>query len=371
MPDTREDRRTSDAAEQAAAGGDYASAERLLRETALQLEHALGPLHPDLANTLNNLGVVCERADKPAEAESFYRRAHAIATAALGADHPFAATSRQNLMDFCEARGLPFELPVRLPVVEPESTSPSTDSVLTSEPPTLEPLALERPPEPLALERPLEPPALVTEGHTVETPRDSASTTSLRAIVIGAGTVCVLAAVVFVVARTRFGANPAPEPATSRAPVESILTSRETAGLDGALAQAGEGRTNKAFAVASPSSPSSTIVIDAQLCGDFSTGGSTGSPGEWRCTRPSLPVEPGSLVFYTRVRSAEDTTVQHLWYSGNQLRRVVALRIRGSRSGGYRTYSRTTVDSRVASNWRVELRSNDGALIHEERFAVR
>ena len=93
------------AAEQAAAAGDYASAERLLREAADLQEASLGPLHPDLANTLNNLGVVCEITDKPDDAERCFRRAYEIAIAVLEPDHPFVATSRKNLEDFCAARG--------------------------------------------------------------------------------------------------------------------------------------------------------------------------------------------------------------------------------------------------------------------------
>ena len=69
MPETREPRSVVDAAEQAAAAGDYASAERLLRQAALLQEASLGPLHPDLANTLNNLGVVCEITEKPVDLE--------------------------------------------------------------------------------------------------------------------------------------------------------------------------------------------------------------------------------------------------------------------------------------------------------------
>ena len=80
MPDIREPRSVIDRAEQAAAAGDYASAERLLREAADLQEASLGPLHPDLANTLNNLGVVCEITDKPADAERCFRRANEIAT---------------------------------------------------------------------------------------------------------------------------------------------------------------------------------------------------------------------------------------------------------------------------------------------------
>ena len=63
------------AAEEAAAAGNYPSAESLLREAARLQENSLGPLHPDLANTLNNLGVVCEITGKTVDAEQFFRRA--------------------------------------------------------------------------------------------------------------------------------------------------------------------------------------------------------------------------------------------------------------------------------------------------------
>ena len=33
---------------------------KLLRQAARLQEASLGPRHPDLANTLNNLGIVCE-----------------------------------------------------------------------------------------------------------------------------------------------------------------------------------------------------------------------------------------------------------------------------------------------------------------------
>src|SRR5262245_20589185 len=110
MQEPREARSIIEAAEQSAAGGDYASAERLLREAADLQEARLGPLDPDLANTLNNLGVVCEMNNNPVQAEHCFRRAFAIATTVLTPDHPFVATSRQNLRDFCDARGIPIEL---------------------------------------------------------------------------------------------------------------------------------------------------------------------------------------------------------------------------------------------------------------------
>src|SRR6185503_6756463 len=109
MPEAHELRSVIEAADQAAAGGDYVAAELHLREAAALQETQLGPFHADLANTLNNLGVVYERADSPAEAELCYRRAYAIATTAFASDHAFVVTSRKNLEDFCKARGRSFE----------------------------------------------------------------------------------------------------------------------------------------------------------------------------------------------------------------------------------------------------------------------
>src|SRR5215510_12208195 len=128
MPEARELRSVIEAAEQAVSVGDYVTAELTLREAAALQETQFGPFHPDLANTLNNLAVVYERADSPAEAELCYRRAYAIATKALEPSHPFVATSRKNLEDFCKARGRPFDrsefAPERVPLRKPVRRSP-------------------------------------------------------------------------------------------------------------------------------------------------------------------------------------------------------------------------------------------------------
>src|SRR5688500_9049533 len=68
-----------ESAERAASDQDFASAEQLLRPAVVLQEATLGPDHPELANTLNNLGIVCERLEKMADAEACYRRAYAIA----------------------------------------------------------------------------------------------------------------------------------------------------------------------------------------------------------------------------------------------------------------------------------------------------
>src|SRR5687767_1801493 len=100
-----------EAAQQAAATGDYPEAERLLRKAAAIQEVSLGSLHPDLATTLNNLALLCERTNKYDEAERGYRRAHAIAVASLSPGHPFIATSLKNLVDFCAAHKIPIWKP--------------------------------------------------------------------------------------------------------------------------------------------------------------------------------------------------------------------------------------------------------------------
>ena len=117
-----------EAAEQAAAAGDVAAAGEPLRR-ALQLQETdLGPHHPDLANTLNNLGVVCEKTGRLDEAEGCYRRAYEIASAAFEADHPFVITSRKNLAEFGEAHGRAIEpLPATAasaPAARPEVIPP-------------------------------------------------------------------------------------------------------------------------------------------------------------------------------------------------------------------------------------------------------
>src|SRR5262245_56367032 len=103
------------AAERAAEARNFTAAESLLREPPRLQAASLGPRHADLANTLNNLGIVCELTDKPDEAEQYFRRAVSIARTSLPPDHPFVATSQKNLHDFCEARGKRVDIPAPMP----------------------------------------------------------------------------------------------------------------------------------------------------------------------------------------------------------------------------------------------------------------
>ncbi len=116
--------------------GDYESAERLLRMALAIQKASHGPTHPDLANTLNNLAVVCERQEKLDDAEDGYRRAHAIALASLPPGHPVIATSLRNLVDFCGARGVPLWRPP--PASGAETVSPGSDASASPAPITPE-----------------------------------------------------------------------------------------------------------------------------------------------------------------------------------------------------------------------------------------
>jgi hypothetical protein len=75
------------------------------------------------------------------------------------------------------------------------------------------------------------------------------------------------------------------------------------------------------------------------------------------------------MFFYTRIVSARPTKVQHRWYFGDRLEQSITLDVQPN-SGGYRTFSRRTSNARLAGQWRVELRSQDGQLLREERFTI-
>jgi len=54
----------------------------------------------------------------------------------------------------------------------------------------------------------------------------------------------------------------------------------------------------------------------------------------------------------------------------DRLQQHVPLRVRANQRAGFRPYSRMTVTAERTGDWRVELRSADGTLLHEERFTV-
>jgi hypothetical protein len=378
MPETREPRSVVEAAEQAAAAGDYAAAEQLLREAALLQEASLGPLHPDLANTLNNLGVVCEITEKPDDAEQFFRRACAIATAVLEPDHPFVATSRKNLEDFCIARGKAVDLPSAAPSAD-DRAAPATGSdelpAVDLDVSATESVELPAADLDASATESVEPPP---ERPSYEESRPVVSTRSSRPLAIGAliaGGVLLM----FVARATWFRSGDKVQsspgsptvssgsPATTAGPPPAEPIAPDTSKKTGTSRGGSVGVRPKSGVTAS----TPPLVAAAQLCRSLSTGGPRGASGDWHCVPPGLPVSPGPLVFYTRIKSRTATTVQHRWYRDDRLRKVADLAIGANTTSGYRTYSRHTVDSQGSGDWKVELRTKDGIVLHEERFVVR
>jgi hypothetical protein len=341
-----------DRAERAAEAGDLASADELLRSAARSQEEELGPLHPDLANTLNNLAIVAERTGRPSEAEAFYRRAVAIASASLPSEHPMVVASRQNLEDFCRARGLSIDAPAGIAptqdtVVELDVSAGEPPAVAASTPPSV-PQPAPRTSQPL--------PAAPTPGrgsHPV-------AWTAIGAVVL-------VAAVLFVSKPWSSRNAPTPAPAEAAPPPRDASPAKPAPIGPAEVPKAAPRRDDRTAATGKPPAPAPTrgavTVAITQLCRTFSMNG-----GSWRCDRAGDSVAPGRLVLYTRVRSARDAVVVHRWYRGETLRQSVRLAIQANPTEGYRTYSRQAVD---AGDWRVEVRSADGSLLHEQRFAVR
>lgn len=370
------------AAEQALAEGDLADADALLRDVARVEEATLGPLHPDLAATLSNLAIVAEKSGRQPDAESYYRRAAAIASASLPADDPMVAATRENLHDFCRLHGVAVDVE---PAAPPAIASPAPPAV---EPPA--PRGVEQPASPNTgrgidptvpapeVERGIGravrvlPAEAAATPAAISAPTPPAESTSRKWIVIA---VVILAALAFLIMRWSSGhesARVAPEESAARpadprptAPAEppAVAAPRSETPAPPPVRP----RNDRGIAASRPAArtpPSGPVsVIYAEVCTTFSASGQN-----WRCKPVGDVVAPGRVVLYTKVKSERNASVTHLWYRGNTLRQSVTLHILPNGTAGYRTYSRRTVGP---GEWRVEVRSAAGALLHEKRFVVR
>jgi hypothetical protein len=355
MWEVREAQPLIKAAERAAEAGNYSSAENLLREAARQQEANLGPRHPDLANTLNNLGIVCEKTGKPEDAEQYFRRAVSIARTSLEPDHPFLATSQKNLRDFCESRGKKVEMSAPAPAPEPAPTPVPAPAPEPSKPE----------PEPTVtavIDPAAEDPELASKKLFLRVALGALGPIAALMVVLAAGLPKLGAPELTPPARAVTLDSPPPVPVdASPAPEETSTTSTRTESEEAAdhVVTADIPPAPKPATPAPP--PARPVVVRASLCGDLE---------DWACDPADRPVPPGPLFFYTQIKSTSATTVQHRWYQDNRLHHTVELRVQANRTAGYRTYSRNLMTSESAGKWRIELRSEDGALLHEERFTV-
>ena len=403
-----------DAAEQAAMSGDYPAAARLLTDAARAQEAALGPDHRDLANTLNNLAVAHERSGDLDAAEREFRRAYAIASRSLAPDDPLVATSAQNLRDFCLVNGRSidgvtppsqahvfdwppaeggrhsttverYEVPAASDLVVmapagpvpagpvPAGPAPSTpaaaaplSSPATAPTPAPAPVAPE-PARPNPPPRPAPSAAPVPQPAPASTPTTGAPARRVPGWLVGLAVVVLAGVIWLLVGRRSEPARPAPaEPVMDPVPPPAQAPSPNTAPAPPPGSRGSTKPSPGATAPPSPAAPASpgragdVTVGEARLCTALVA---------YRCTAAASPVRPGQITFYTRLVATRDTTVIHRWYRSGQLRQAVRLSV-PARAAGFRTYSRSNVYD-TGAEWRVELRTVDGTLLHSETFQVK
>ncbi|MGH8491368.1 MAG: tetratricopeptide repeat protein, partial [Gammaproteobacteria bacterium] len=85
--------------------GRYTEAGPFLEEALAILEKALGPEHPNVAQSLNNLAGLYKAQGQYAKAEPLYKRSLTIWEQALGPEHPNVAASVNNLAEIYRAQG--------------------------------------------------------------------------------------------------------------------------------------------------------------------------------------------------------------------------------------------------------------------------
>ena len=86
--------------------GDYEKALPLYQRALEIREKVLGPQHPSVATTLNNLALLYESMGDYEKALPLYQRALEIRENVLGPQHPNTAIIRNNFMQFINNRVL-------------------------------------------------------------------------------------------------------------------------------------------------------------------------------------------------------------------------------------------------------------------------
>jgi hypothetical protein len=406
MADAFEEQAVLVAAEQAAAEGDTIAAEGHLR-TLLELQTArLGPEHEEVASTLHNLAVVCERAGRLTDAEGLYRKAFAVASASLPATDSLVVRCRDDMNAFLEARMMPLQTmrpadaadaPSPIPAapapppppagatpasgVRPPAGPSSSGTRKTAAP--VHPSGV-RPPSPssppsgtrqTAPSSPSRQAARPASRSRVQPPAAKPSSAMWLAGAVGA--VLIAIGVVWVLRTTEAEApgpaaatTPAAAPAAKRPPAKKTAPAPSEAPAPAAAAPAAAPAepvpANRPTAAPPTSSGADggITVTDARLCRDLST------RGAWVCQPAEPPLAPGRLYFLTRLDVPKTMEVVHRWYHGDEVVQTVNLRVEAAGQPGYRTFSRQTVDTGRTGAWRVELRSASGAVLAEERFTV-
>jgi hypothetical protein len=434
MPEALELPSLTAAAARAASEGDVPTAAALLRQ-ALDLQvSTLGPDHPDLAITLNNLALMLEQLGHMKEAGQCYHRAHAIAAAALGPDNPAVQVSRANLDAFRamygETEGGDASTPLDPSVwgelgdfpatgagaTPPETgTGPVTGAAAEPEPRLellldehVEAAGGEQKPEPevefdiapVPVRVPVQPtgprPSPPRPRAARPTPHAAAEPRSRRPVVPSMVVVAVLLAVVTTWWWTRPEVpSPAATAAAPGGPDASTTTpdtARPAPPLETPAATAAATPPSVASPPAAPTSPPATgagpVAVRKTAPASVdpprpAAGGSLGvtdarlcaalsrSRNPWTCEPVGSPVGSGSVYYLTRVRSARDVAVIHRWVHDGNVVRTVRLQVRANPTDGFRTFTRQTVGGPGSGTWVVSLLAPDGTVLDEQRFDVR
>lgn len=391
-----------DVAAVAAANGDARTAVRALCRALTLQEATLGPAHPEVATTLNNLAVAYEWLGQEADAEQCYRRSHDVACEAFPAGHPQLLTTRRNLDEFCRARGLAVDAPhsskvagqdalQKVPRSVPQDVRAAVHQAEARQPGRLRATAIPRvlPHEPPSDH--VAPAQFAATGsqplsQTVYPGRSARSWTPLRAGLAAAAVTLVAVSGAMMLRGSSLRVSSAPDVSPPASTVEVTASAPEVtpgeAFLDVSkkaetIREPGErvgtsavrGRQAPPDGAASPSRRDAADtwdlkVVTARLCGEL-----TRAHAQWTCRDPVEPIDRGRLYFYTRIASPDGAEIEHHWYRGDELVQRVPLRVAASRGAGYRTFSQQTIRE-GSGPWRVELRSAD-AVLQEEHFVVR
>lgn len=381
-------------AELASAEGDHARAEQALRRALWLQETSFGLVHPEVANTLNNLGVVCDSLGRPNEAEFLYRRALGLARTTLPAGHPYIETSLQNLKALYRAQGRPEKLALVADSDTPRSGLPAQgvgDDEAVNVDADVEAVveaAVDAPvpDEPSRDPMPVPPLATVAGSQSTRHPEQRPDATHDQ-FVQRAVPIVAAASMLLLVGWWLFAGNgeeeslvPVGPPVETRA-IEPPVSAQPDAAVEPVEEEEPEDRpppvaesppARPPAASADEASVGATVVVEAQVCSQLVTRDDDGSRlGNWQCDAVAGPVDSGQLYFYTRIRSPTNITVEHRWLRAGVVQQAINLEVGANDGPGYRTYSTLTVSPERSGAWQVEVRTADEGVLRVEDFFVR
>lgn len=397
------------AAARAASMGDAGTAAELLRQALTFQEASLGSDHPDLATTLNNLALMCERLGRVREAGEYYRRAYALVTRAYGADNPPRAGEPRKpprvhrrpptrahgparagrplgRAHGLRRRGATSQQPGRrrhgggiVGLTSGTRRDPRTRGVggrpchaeisangddrgrtmgtwpHTFVGPHVGPIARDHwevgTPTPLC-------------GHRGRPDRDGGlAAWALWPLLAPVARSVVTPGPVTPPAPSAPAGSPpvavpAPAPsATPAAPHTSSPAPQPAAPPRTAHEPPGPRATAER-------PPAEVAVVDARLCATL-----TRLQTRWTCT--PLADASADAYYMTRIRSSRAVTVRHRWRRDGRVVRTVSLQVDANTTTGFRTFSFQRLGRQATGDWAVELLTPSGAVLDSQRFTVR